>query len=62
MRLVRFRKWLMLIGTGACMFQAAPGCPNLDQIKGVAATSTQSLVNGVIGLYVKNVVNAVFGV
>ncbi len=62
MRLVRIRKWIMLMGTSACLLQAAPGCPNFDQIKGVAATSTQSLINGVIGLYVKNVINAAFGV
>lgn len=61
-RIGRIQKWLLLIGTSSWLLQAATGCPNKDQLIGVASTSTQSLVNGIFGLYVKAAINSVFGV
>ncbi|MBI4581333.1 MAG: hypothetical protein HY718_16650 [Planctomycetes bacterium] len=62
MRFSTLRKWLYLIATGTYLLQATVGCPNGNMIRGVASTSTQSLINGVIGLYVKAAVNQFFHV
>ncbi len=62
MRCATLRKWLYLLAANAVLLQAAPGgCPDTTQILGVAATSTQSLITGIIGLYVKAGVNSAFG-
>lgn len=63
MRSSLLRKWLYLIGGSAMLLQAAPGgCPDSNQIAGVAATSVQSLITGVFGLYVRAGVNQAFGI
>ena len=54
-------KWLCIAATSGFLFQATTGCPNGDMIKGAAATGVQGLVNGILGLYVKNAVNTMFG-
>lgn len=62
MRSANFRKWFCLLATGAYMFQAAAGCPDANMLRGVASSSTQSLINGIIGLYVKAGINELFQV
>jgi hypothetical protein len=62
MRLTTLRKWLTIVCTSGVLLQAAPGgCPDTTQILGVASTSTQSFINGLIGLYVKAAVTDLFG-
>jgi len=60
MRLVTLRRWLCFLATGACLLQTT-GCPDAEQIGQRAATSVQSFINGVVGLYVNAGVDSVFG-
>ena len=62
MKFRTFRKWMYLIAASAMLLQATLGCPNDAMIRGVASTSLQSLINGVIGLYIKAGANQLFGV
>jgi hypothetical protein len=59
---VFLRKWLVLIASGAFVMQAAGGCPvNLDPgqaaISSALSTGTQTLINSILGLYVRAGVN-----
>jgi hypothetical protein len=56
------RKWMYLIASCGLLLQATVGCPDNAMIRGVASSSLQSLINGVIGLYVKAAANQAFGV
>ncbi len=56
------RKWMYLIAASGVLLQATVGCPDNAMIRGVASSSLQSLINGIIGLYVKAGANQLFGV
>ncbi len=58
----RIQRWLLLIGTGVFLFQPTTGCPDRTQVLGVAATSTESLVTGIFGLFVKSAVRSTLGI
>lgn len=56
MRWTSVSKWLLLLASSGVLFQVGAGCrfyPGQEAINGALATGTQSLINGVIGLYVK---------
>jgi hypothetical protein len=62
MRAVTIRKWIYYIGTSACLLQATAGCPDDTMVRGVVSNSVQSLITGILGLYIKTGVNSVLGV
>lgn len=63
MRRQRFCRWLLVIASSGCLFQAAPGgCPNGVALKGALSTGIQSILSGVIGAYVKSATNDFFDV
>jgi hypothetical protein len=55
-------KWMMFLAGCGILLQATAGCPNDAAIRGVLATSTQSLITGILGLYIKAGTNQAFGV
>lgn len=53
-------RWLFLVASGGTLLVA--GCPDTNQIQGVLSSSIQSFVNGVISLFVGNVVDTALGI
>jgi hypothetical protein len=56
------RKWMFLIAGCGFLLQATAGCPNDAAVRGVFSTSAQSLVTGILGLYIKAGTNQFFNV
>jgi hypothetical protein len=49
----------MVLAAGGCLY--ASGCPTNDQLTDVAANSIDSLVTGVVGLFVDSAIDSVMG-
>ena len=62
MRRSTLLKWLFLAGGCGFLLQATVGCPNDAQIRGVFSSSAQSLISGILGLYIKAGTNQFFDV
>jgi hypothetical protein len=62
MRFSVLKKWILLLAASGFILQATTGCPNDAAIRGVLSTSTQSLITGLLGLYIKAGTNSAFGV
>lgn len=57
----RNRAKLMLLSSGIMLQMATTGCPDGPQVLQVFSNSTQALITGVFGLYVKAWVQQAFG-
>lgn len=55
-------KWLALAGMCGVLLQPTVGCPNNTMIRGVFSSSLQSLVTGLLGLYVEAGANELFNI
>ncbi|MHC4443225.1 MAG: hypothetical protein ACYTF1_26860 [Planctomycetota bacterium] len=54
------KKWLLFVATGSILLQATGGCQS--QLQTTLLTGAESLVNGIISLYIDAAVDSLFNV
>ena len=55
-----FKKWVMFLATGTFLLQATGGCQS--QLQTTLASGAESLLNGLISLYIDAAISSMFNV
>lgn len=55
-----FRKWVRVVGTGACLLHVGQSCPTTDDVVTIAVGGMADFITNVVGLYIQAAVSNLF--